>query len=316
MTVPSGHATSILVTGESGFIGRHLSAALVADGFIVHGLSRRSGTDITDAAAVLETIQRTRPAAIYHLAGPSFVPDSRLDPEGFRAAHVDGTRYLFEAALTLDPLPRILLAGTADSYRPDPDRLPFDELTPIEPENPYAWAKQAQESLGIEYHETLGLPVIRVRLFNVIGPGQGDRFVASNFAMQVARVALGLQPPHIETGDLRVARDFIDWRDAVDALRLALVSGEAGEVYNVATGVPHPIGRILEHFRNRAGVPMTIVQPLSLARTAQSLLRYGSGGKLRQATGWTPRHGIQSTLDSIYDDWHGRLASREPDATG
>ncbi|TPW02032.1 MAG: NAD-dependent epimerase/dehydratase, partial [bacterium] len=123
-----------MVTGESGFIGRHLSAALAADGYAVHGLSRRSGVDITDAKAVRETVLRVHPAAIYHLAGPSFVPDSRREPERFRVAHVDGTRNLLEAARDLRPHPRILLVGTADSYRPDPGNIPFEEWNAIEPE--------------------------------------------------------------------------------------------------------------------------------------------------------------------------------------
>jgi len=310
MTHPTGPATAILVTGDSGFIGRHLVAALAADTHEVHGLSRRGGIDITDPLAVRELVLRSRPTVIYHLAGPSFVPDSRRDPEGFHAAHVDGTRHLLDAARRLDPLPRILLAGTADGYRPDPDLLPFDELTPIEPGNPYAEAKRMQEALGIEYHSEHGMPIIRVRLFNVIGPGQGDRFVASNFAMQTARVALGLQPPRIETGDLRVARDFIDWRDAVEALCLATTAGVPGEVYNVASGTPRPISELLSHYQMRAGVPITIIQPEILARPGQSLLRYGESQKLRQATGWKPRHALESTLNAIYDDWLARLSGQ------
>lgn len=311
MTPTTGTSTTILVTGESGFIGRHLSAALRADGFTVHGLSRRSGTDISDAEAVRETIRRSRPSAIYHLAGPSFVPDSRRDPERFRAAHVDGTRHLLEAARTLQPFPRILLAGTADSYQPDPGNLPFDEETPIEPENPYAEAKLLQEQAGLEYHRVHGMPIVRVRLFNVIGPGQESRYVASNFAMQAARIALGHQPPRIETGDLRVARDFIDWRDAVAALRMALVSGKPGEVYNVASGRPRTLGELVTHFQSRVGVPIDIIQPEALDRPGQSRLRYGSAEKLRTGTDWKPQHPLESTLDAIYDDWLLRLVGHE-----
>jgi GDP-4-dehydro-6-deoxy-D-mannose reductase len=309
----------ILVTGDTGFIGRHLVAHLVEAGKIVHGLSRRRNdencdrerVDICDGERVYEALAERRPAAIYHLAGPSFVPGSRRDPAAFWKTHVTGTLNLLEAVRAIgEPWPRILLAGTADSYRPDPARLPFDEETPIEPENPYAAAKLAQESLGIGWHRAYGMPIVRVRLFNVIGPGQGDRFVASNFAMQAARVKLGLQPPRIETGDLRTARDFVDWRDAVEALERALTRGEPGAVYNVASGTARPIGEILEYCVGRAGVPVEIVQPKSLARPGQAMTRYGSAARLTEQTGWRPRRLFTDTLDAIYDDWYRRLGGR------
>jgi len=299
----------VLVTGASGFIGRHLVAAQAALGHDVVGLSRREASETTSPGFIRAALEVHRPTAVYHLAGPAFVPDSRRDPEGFWDAHVNGTWHLLEAVRSLgEPYPRILLAGTADSYRPDPARLPFDEETPIEPENPYAAAKLAQEALGIGWHRTYGLPVVRVRLFNVIGPGQGERFVASNFAMQAARIALGLHPPRVETGDLRTARDFIDWRDAMEALELALTCGEPGEVYNVASGVARPIGDLLDHFRARVGLPIEIAQPESLVRPGQALARCGSAARLRERTGWAPRRPLSETLDAIYDDWYARLA--------
>lgn len=298
----------VLITGASGFLGRPLAARLAALGHEVTGASRATGLDVTDGAAIRELVHRVRPAFIYHLAGPSFVPDSKRDPHGTVAIHVGGAVNVMEAARSLDPMPRVLLAGTADAYRPDPARLPFDEETPQEPENPYAAAKVAQEAMGRAWFATWGLPVVRVRLFNLIGPGQDDRFVASSFARQAAAISLGKQASRMEVGDLRVQRDFVDWRDGLEAIRLACESGRPGEVYNVASGTPRKLQDLLDLYCRVAGVRPEIISPEHLARPGQALVRYGSAERLRRDTGWAPRHPIEETLAAILEWWTKKLA--------
>lgn len=297
----------ILITGASGFLGRPLERLLASAGHAVTGLSRATGLDVTDPAAVGDAVGRARPELIYHLAGPAFVPDSKTDPVGFTRIHVNGTVHLLEAARRVDPAPRVLLTATADGYRPDPALLPFDEETPLEPENPYAAAKAAQEALGRAWWAGFGLPVVRVRLFNLIGPGQDERYVASSFARQAAAIALRLQPPRLEVGDLRVARDFLDWRDGLAAVRLAAESGEPGQVYNVCSGRPRPLQELLDFYLAEAGITPEIVAPAHLSRPGQALLRYGDNRRLRAATGWAPVHEFPETLREIYRWWRGRL---------
>jgi GDP-4-dehydro-6-deoxy-D-mannose reductase len=302
-----------LLLGGTGFLGTHLAAHLEAEGHEVRVVSRRTGFDVTDAGAVRTVVGDPGVRAIVHLAGPAFVPDSKRDPAGTFATHAGGVLNVLEAARARPEPPRLLLLGTADSYRPDPSRLPFDEETPIEPENPYAAAKLAQEALAVAYGRTWGLPIVRLRLFNVIGPGQAAPFVASNFAMQAARVALKLQPPLIEVGDLRVARDFVDVRDAVVAMRLALETGAPGEAYNVASGRPTTLRELLDATLRAAGVTAETDSPPSLARPGQALVRYGSPGKLEAATGWTRRYPLDDTAATLVDAWRRALsAERRP----
>lgn len=299
----------VLITGASGFLGRPLARFLAERGQEVVGLSRATGLDVTDAAAVHAAVNRVRPQVIYHLAGPAFVPDSKTDPVGFTRTHVEGTVHLLEAARRLDPLPRVLLTATADGYRPDPDRLPFDEETPLEPENPYAAAKVAQEALGRAWWSSWGLPVVRVRLFNVIGPGQDERFVASSFARQAAAIARGQMPPRLEVGDLRVARDFLDWRDGLSALCRAAESGAPGQVYNICSGQARPLQELLDFYLAEAGISPEISAPENLARPGQALLRFGDNSRLR-ALGWAPQHELPATLREIYHWWFERLDSQ------
>lgn len=297
----------ILVTGASGFLGRPLCEMLTARGHSVTGASRASGLDVTDAAAVARLVAEARPDVIYHLAGPAFIPDSKKDPVGFTTIHVNGTVHLLEAARRLDPMPRVLLTATADSYDGDPGRLPFHEDVPQRPESPYAAAKVAQEAIGRAWWASYGLPVMRVRLFNLIGPGQDERYVASSFARQTAAIALGLQPPRLEVGDLRVARDFLDWRDGLEAMIRVADVGAPGEVYNICSGTPRPLQELLDFYLADAGITPEVVAPEHLARPGQALLRFGDNTRLRQATGWTPAHELPETLRLIYGWWVGRL---------
>jgi GDP-4-dehydro-6-deoxy-D-mannose reductase len=107
----------------------------------------------------------------------------------------------------------------------------------------------------------------------------------------------------MEVGDLRVQRDFVDWRDGIEALRLACETGRPGEVYNVASGVPRQLQALLDWYCRAAGVQPEVVSPAHLARPGQSLVRYGNASRLRKDTGWEPRHPIEETLAAILEWW-------------
>jgi GDP-4-dehydro-6-deoxy-D-mannose reductase len=301
---------TVLITGASGFLGRHFVDHLEGLGYTVHGVSRRTGLDVTDPAAVRQTLESVRPHFIYHLAGPSFVPQSKADPRGALDVHVGGTLNVLEAIRALgEPFPRILLSATADGYRPDPGRLPFDEDAPQSPENPYAAAKIAQEALGRAWHATWGLPVVVVRLFNLIGPGQDPRFVASSFGKQAAEIALGRAAPRIEVGDLNVARDFVDWRDGIEGIRLALEKGRPGEVYNVSSGRPRRLGELLAACLTETGIEPEIVSPEHLARPGQAMVRCGNPARLMRETGWAGAvRPLEDSVREIIEYWKGQLS--------
>src|SRR5262249_27074875 len=142
---------------------------------------------------------------------------------------------------------RFLVVGSAEIYGSIPeDQLPANENTPFRPSNPYAVSKVTQDMLGLQYFLSHHLPILRARAFNHIGPGQRPSFVASDFAMQIARIEIGNQEPEIRVGDLSAKRDFTDVRDVVRAYRLILERGTPGEAYNVASGRVYSIQTLLD----------------------------------------------------------------------
>ena len=141
----------------------------------------------------------------------------------------------------------MLVVGSGEEYGfISPQDLPIDEDTPLRPLSAYAISKVAQDLLGLQYHLTHKLHVVRARPFNHIGPRQRLGFVAPDFASQIAAVELGLQPPVMEVGNLEARRDFSDVRDVVRAYVLLITCGEPGQVYNVGSGESHAVQEVLD----------------------------------------------------------------------
>ncbi|MCS7051851.1 MAG: GDP-mannose 4,6-dehydratase, partial [Thermomicrobium sp.] len=187
-----------LITGASGFAGGHLAARLAASGqWEVIGLSARPNVpsphlahhlvcDLLNGELVRRTITHWRPDVIFHLAAVSYVPRSFQDPVGTIANNMIGQVHVLEAARTLDPPPIVLVVSSSDAYGlVHPQELPVTEAQPFRPLSPYGVSKAGQDLLGFQYYATYGVPVVRVRPFTHIGPGQSDRFSISGFARQI-----------------------------------------------------------------------------------------------------------------------------------
>ncbi|MBC8100272.1 MAG: GDP-mannose 4,6-dehydratase, partial [Armatimonadetes bacterium] len=260
----------VLITGAGGFVGRHLTAHLVAttpdidlhgtvfgaseaalDGAVTHQI------DLRDEAAVCALIAELKPDAIYHLAGQAFVPRSFEAPWETLEVNIRAQLNLFLGCLACKLAPRILITASAEIYGAA-QHMPITEDAPLLPSSPYSVSKVAQDLLGYQYHLSHGLPVLRARAFNHFGPGQDARFVAPAFAMQIARIEAGLQPPVLQVGDLTAQRDFTDVRDIVRAYQLLLTHGDPGVAYNIASGQAHSIQRLLGTLLEATRVPIDI----------------------------------------------------------
>ena len=180
-----------LVTGGSGFVGHHLVAHLAALGDEVIACDprpcRRAVLDITDAAATGELVARVRPEVIYHLAGWADVGGSwRAPVEAFRA-NAEGTLNVLQAATDVG-VDRVLAVSSADVYGAVSEaELPLTEDSALRPASPYAASKVAADFLALQAWLGRRLPVLRVRAFNHLGPGQTDKFVAPALASRIAR---------------------------------------------------------------------------------------------------------------------------------
>ena len=300
-------AMKALVTGASGFVGCHLVAHLKASGDEVIGVDRESdGVDITDAAALGRLFDEIRPEAVYHLAGWADVGGSWKAPvEAFRV-NAEGTLNVLLAAATAG-VGRVLAVSSADVYGiVTADELPLTEDSPLRPASPYAASKVAADYLGLQAWLGRQLPVIRVRAFNHLGPGQTDKFVAPALASRVARAER--DGGHVLTvGDLSPRRDFTDVRDVVRAYRLLMESGEPGEVYNVCSGVDLAVQDLADQLIAQSRTPLRLEVDPDLLRPVELPVLRGSHDRLTAATGWEPEIPIAQTLIDLLEDWRTRL---------
>lgn len=301
-------ATTALVTGASGFVGRHLVAHLTESGDEVTGIDRATdGVDITDAAAVAEVIDRIRPTVIYHLAGWADVGGSWRAPVDAFRANAEGTLNVLGAA-TDAGVERVLAVSSADVYGiVAPDELPLTEDSPLRPASPYAASKVAADFLGLQAWLGRKLPVLRVRAFNHLGPGQTDKFVAPALASRIARAERD-GGDLLTVGDLSARRDFTDVRDVVRAYRLLVEHGEPGEVYNVCSGVDLAVQDLADQLLELATVPLRFATDEALLRPVELPVLRGSHDRLSAATGWEPAIPMATTLADLLADWRTRVA--------
>ena len=310
-------SAAILITGADGFVGRHLVAHLEACGDEVIGVDRHGpdGVDITDADAVGRLMAKVRPSSIYHLAGWADVGGSWKAPvEAFRA-NAEGTLNVLSAAVEAG-VGRVLAVSSADVYgKVEPAELPLTEDSPLRPASPYAASKVAADYLGLQAWLGRGLPVLRVRAFNHLGPGQTDKFVAPALASRIARAEPEGPPDDggevvLPIGDLSARRDFTDVRDVVRAYRLLMRDGEPGEVYNVCSGVDLAVQDLADQLLAQAKVPVRFETDPSLLRPVEVPVLRGSHQRLTAATGWRPDIPIGQTLTDLLEDWRTRVAEQ------
>jgi GDP-4-dehydro-6-deoxy-D-mannose reductase len=296
-------AERALVTGGTGFLGSHLVRELKQNGFDVHAVGRSSG-DVTDRQAMNQLVAGARPTHVFHLAG---MREGGLDE--LLRVNVCGTVNLLEAVADEAPTARVAVVGSAAEYG-EAAREPVDEDHPLQPRTDYGIAKAAQELAAAAVAVRRELALIRLRLFNVIGPGEPTSFVASAVAGRIAAIRAGTASPPLRTGDLSTRRDFVDVRDAVRAFRLAGTRGQAGAVYNVCSGTATPIRTLVEELLAIADLDVPIdstAEPIALNVRGYA----GSAERLRAATVWTPELSLTESLSDVFDaQGGGKLANR------
>ena len=234
-------------------------------------------------------LEQCRPDVIFHLAAQPLVSASLRDPWGTLETNIRMQLNVLEAVARVKADCRVLVVGSSEEYGlVSADDLPIDEDTPLRPLSPYALSKVAQDLLGLQYHLTRKLHVVRVRPFNHIGPRQSIGFVVPDFASQIAAAELGLQPQAIEVGNLTAQRDFSDVRDVIRAYVSLITSGEPGQVYNVGSGEAHSIQEVLDILRSMSRVPIQVRPDPDRMRPSDVPVFVCDATRIREHTGWQP----------------------------
>lgn len=286
----------VLVTGSSGFLGRHYCRRY--GGIPLADANGR--IDIRDTARLRSAISDARPEAVLHLAAQSSVAESLQNPEATFLVNFFGTLRLLEALDAAAFQGVFLYVGSAEVYgRTDDADLPNRESQPLHPLSPYAVSKVAAEALCYQWSHLQKFRVVLARPFSLIGPGQDARFAVVQFARQISRARRGLQPPVITTGDLDVTRDFTDIRDAIRAFYMLLDRGENGEVYNVCSGQEQSLRFLVESFLRISGAKAELRIDPERLRPAEQRRFVGNSDKIRDAVGWMPEITLQTTLADI-----------------
>jgi GDPmannose 4,6-dehydratase len=259
-----------LITGVTGQDGAYLAQLLLAKGYVVHGIKRRSSSfntgrvdhlyadphetdvkftlhygDMTDATNLIRIIQQTQPTEIYNLAAQSHVQVSFETPEYTANADALGTLRLLEAVriLGLESRVRFYQASTSELFG-NAREVPQRETTPFYPRSPYGAAKLYAYWITVNYREAYGMHASNGILFNHEGPTRGETFVTRKITRAVAAIELGLQDK-LFLGNLDAERDWGHARDFVEGMWMILQQ-DAPDDYVLATGEKHSIREFAE----------------------------------------------------------------------
>jgi len=267
-----------LITGITGQDGSYLAEFLLAKGYEVHGIKRRSSLfntdridhlysdphesdrrlflhhgDLSDSTSILRIVQRVEPDEIYNLGAQSHVQVSFEEPE--YTSNVDGLGALriLEAIhiLGMEKKTRFYQASTSELYGLVQES-PQKETTPFYPRSPYAVAKLYAYWMTVNYREAYGMYACNGILFNHESPVRGETFVTRKITRALARIAVGMQD-NMYLGNLSALRDWGHARDYVE-MQWLMLQGEQPEDFVIATGIQHSVREFVVQAAAELGV--------------------------------------------------------------
>jgi GDP-4-dehydro-6-deoxy-D-mannose reductase len=223
------------------------------------------------------------------------------------------TLNLLEAIKSFSPNCRILIPGSGEEYgEVQVEKLPIGVDTPLNPVNPYAVTKVAQDLIGYVYHKSYGLNVIRVRTFNHEGPRRERYFGISSYCFQLARMELGLQQNVLKVGDIKDKRNFIHVSDIVKAYLIAMRMCTPGELYLIGAEKPENIATFEEVISKLIGKikidkKIDIEQIKEFTRPTSVPYLIADSSKFSNLTGWEPSKSLDEILEDVLEYWRSRV---------
>jgi GDPmannose 4,6-dehydratase len=315
-----------LITGVSGQDGSYLSEFLLAKGYEVHGIVRRSSTrnferinhlltgqdgprikihdaDLLDQSSLISVVSKVRPTEVYNLAAQSFVHTSWDEATYTGDANALGVTRMLEAIRIVDKGIRFYQASTSELFG-KAQETPQTEKTPFYPRSPYGVAKLYGHWITVNYRESYGMYACAGILYNHESPRRGVEFVTRKIAQAAARIRASGKG-ELLLGNLQAKRDWGHARDFVEAMWLFLQQ-EAPEDFVIATGEQHSVQEFCELAFGRLGLDWrdhVKVDP-SFLRPAEVETLLGDASKAYWKLGWRPRTTFKQLVVEMVDaEW-------------
>ena len=260
--------------------------------------------DLCHREDIARLIDEARPDLVFHLAGVTFVPTASADPgHAYEVNVVASARLLAEIATrkaggTIDPA--VVVVGSGEQYGRHDTATPLTETTEQRPLTVYGATKAAQEIAALQSWRTGGVRVVCTRSFNHTGPDQPTHLLVPALVRR-ALALRGAARPRLPNGNTTPIRDFLHVQDAVQAYLLLAERGVAGEAYNVSSGAGRSVGDLARLILDRVGVTAELEPVAEYIRPVDLPVLVGDSSKLREATGWRPRTGIEHAIDQMID---------------
>jgi len=298
-------ARRALITGVTGQDGSYLAELLLAKGYEVHGVVRRSSTetferiahlraqirlhqgDLLDQSSLVSAIRAVRPSEVYNLAAQSFVPTSWVQPSLTGEFTAIGVTRMLDAIRHVDPEIRFYQASSSEMFG-NAREVPQNEATSFYPRSPYAVAKVYGHWITVNYRESYELFAVSGILFNHESPRRGREFVTRKISEGVARIKLGLDD-ELVLGSLEARRDWGYAPEYVDAMWRMLQQAEPAD-YVIGTGIQHTVQQCVDIAFAHVGLdPSDFVRvDPELMRPAEVDVLCADATKAREALGWRP----------------------------
>ncbi len=301
------------ITGVTGQDGSYLAELLLAKGYQVHGLVRRTSSisrsridhlhvasheardrfflhygDLTDASRLRDLFAQVEPDEVYNLGAQSHVRVSFDEPVFSVNVDALGALNVLEAVRHMKTPARFYQASSSEMFG-KVEAVPQDERTPFHPRSPYACAKVYAHYQTLNYREAYGLFACSGILFNHESPRRGESFVTRKITRAAARIKLGLQNK-LHLGNLDAKRDWGYAPDYVEAMWMMLQHPTADD-FVVATGQTHSVREFLEESFAHLGLTWSdhVETDARFERPSEVDLLLGDATKARDVLGWKPR---------------------------
>jgi GDPmannose 4,6-dehydratase len=316
---------SALITGITGQDGSYLADMLLAKGYTVLGMVRRTSTmtferlshiqdaitimqgDLHDQSSLIDVLEQCQPDEVYNLAAQSFVPMSWKQPVLTGEVTGLGVTRLLEAIRLVNSKIRFYQASSSEMFGKARE-VPQRETTPFYPRTPYGVAKVYAHWITVNYREEYGIFAVSGILYNHESPRRGLEFVTRKITSGAARIKLG-RSKELRLGNLDARRDWGFAGDSVRAMWLMLQE-DAPEDFVIGTGVTHSVREFCQAAFSYLGLDYQdyVIQDERFFRPAETAQLVSDPEKANRILGWSPEVSFETLVHQMVDADLARVA--------